>query len=214
MTTLIGVPCFDMVHEDFAESMIDLLKPEGTRYTVVRNTLVHDARNIIAANAIEAGFERVMWIDSDMKLPRDALVKLAADMDETGADLISGLYFTRRYPKIKPVAFKRTWYDVKDDGSISTGADFFLDYPEGLSEIEAAGMGCCLMTVDLIKRVGENFGSPFQPLESMGEDIAFCIRAKKLGARMLLDSRVKCGHMGVIEYNEALYRMVNGIADT
>ena len=210
MKTLIGVPCFDMVHEDFAESMLDLIKPPGTSYTVVRNTLVHDARNIIAANAIEAGFDRVMWFDSDMRIPRDALVKLAADMDETGADLISGLYFTRRYPKIKPVAFKKTWYDVQDDGSVKTGAEFYTDYPEGLSVIEAAGFGCCLVTVDLMKRVGQEFGSPFQPLEHMGEDMAFCLRAKKLGAKMLLDSRVKCGHMGVIEYNEAFYKMLNG----
>ena len=50
MKTLIAVPCGDMVHTDFMTSLIALQKPPDTSFTVVKNTLVHVARNRIAAN--------------------------------------------------------------------------------------------------------------------------------------------------------------------
>ena len=127
MKTLIAVPCFDMVHTDFMESLVNLKKPDNTSWTVVKNTLIHDARNIIAANAIEAGFDRVMWFDSDMTFKPDTLLQLSKVMDATGVDIVSGLYFTRRPPKIKPVAFSEIWYNKEKEIS---GAENFMDYPE------------------------------------------------------------------------------------
>ena len=211
MKTLIAIPCFDMVHTDFTKSFVDLIKPPGTSYTLVKNTLVYDARNIVAANAIEAGFDRVFWMDSDMTFPKDALVRLSEAMDE-GREIISGLYFTRRMPNIKPVVYKKMWYEVKPDGSIDTGADNYFDYPEGIIECEAAGFGCMLTSVDLIKRVSDRFGSPFTPLECMGEDMAFCLRARMLGEKIYCDTRVKCGHIATVEITEQTYRDLHPIA--
>ena len=53
-----------------------------------------------------------------------------------------------------------------------------------------------------MKRVGDAFGAPFAPLEGMGEDVSFCWRVIQIGAKMHLDARVKCGHVGQFEYNE------------
>jgi hypothetical protein len=63
------------------ESFIKLQKPEGTSFTIVKDTLINEARNIIASNAIKGGFDRVMWFDSDMKFAPDTLIKLSAQMD-------------------------------------------------------------------------------------------------------------------------------------
>ena len=112
--TLIAVPCFDMVHTDFMESVINLEKPEGSYFTRVKNTMVYVARNIIAANAIENGFDRVFWLDSDMVFKPDTLMKLSADMDK-GLDFVSGLYFTRR-PPIKPVVYSELWWQKTENG--------------------------------------------------------------------------------------------------
>lgn len=209
--TLIAVPCFDMVHADFMESLVNLKKPAGTSWTMVKNTLIHEARNIVAANAIEAGFDRVMWFDSDMVFPPDTLLKLSETMDNLNtdgfhSDLVSGLYFTRRPPNIKPVAYKRLWYD--DSGAeLDTGAENCVDYPEsGITPIEGVGMGCCLMTVDIIKRVADAYGSPFSPLDGVGEDLSFCWRARQLGAMMICDTSIKCGHVGQAVYDEAYYK--------
>ena len=203
--TLIAIPCFDMVHTDFMESFINLVKPDGTSYTIVRDTLINESRNIIAANAIKSGFDRVMWFDSDMKFAPDTLLKLSEDMD-TGIDYVSGLYFTRR-PPIKPCAFKELWWE-KTEAGVNAGSKYFFDYPDGLTECAGTGFGCCLTSVDLLKRVGDRFGAPFAPLEGMGEDLSFCCRVIQLGAKMFLDTRVKCGHVGQMEFNADAYKWI------
>jgi GT2 family glycosyltransferase len=203
--TLIAIPCFDMVNTSFMESLVRLKRMPDVSWTVVRNTLIHDARNIITANAIESNFDRVMWFDSDMVFEPDTLLKLSQDMDENNLDFVTGLYFTRRPPNIRPVVFEKMWFRYDEDGKYDTGAENYYDYPEGLFECDAAGFGCCLTSVDLLRRVGDKFGAPFQPMPTMGEDMTFCWRAKEIGAKLYCDSRVKCGHEGTFIYSESVY---------
>lgn len=210
--TLIAVPCMDMVHAKFMESFVNLIKPDGTSWAMVQDTLINEARNIFAANAVKAGFDRVFWLDSDMKFEPDTLVRLTQDMDEYNLDFVSGLYFTRR-PPIKPVAFKSLNWDKKENGDLDAGSEYFFDYPEGLTEVAGTGFGCVLTTVDLLKRVGDTFGAPFAPLESMGEDLSFCWRVIQIGAKMHLDTRVKCVHVGMYEYNEASMKFMGAKHD-
>ena len=207
--TLIAVPCFDKVDTDFVQSFTDLQKPPGTSYTFVKNTLIYDARNIIAENAIAAGFDRVMWFDSDMTFKPDTLVKLSALMDE-GREMVSGLYFTRRFPNIRPVLFSKMTREKMPDGTINSEAEFWYDYPEGVVECAAVGFGCCLTSVTLLKCVTESYGAPFTPFSSMGEDMAFCLRVRELGEKIYCDTRIKCGHIGTTEVTENTYRAING----
>lgn len=208
--TLIAIPCFDMVHTDFMESIVNLQKLPETSFTTVRNTMVYDSRNIIAASAIDAGFDRVMWFDSDMTFKPDTLVRLSEAMDE-GCAMVSGLYFTRRFPNIKPVVYKKMWY-TDNNGEIDTGAENYFDYPEGIIECEAVGFGCVLTSVDLIKRVADKYGSPFTPFSCMGEDMAFCHRVRGIGEKIYCDTRIKCGHVGTIQITEETYKSLHPIA--
>lgn len=206
MKTLIAVPCFDMVHTEFMQSLIALEKPEDTSFTVVKNTLISVARNTIARNALDAGFDRIMWFDSDMNIPRDALIKLTADMDNNpGIDMVTGLYFTRKAP-IMPVIYSDLYWNKDDDGKVDAGAGNYFDYPEGLIPIAGCGFGCCLTSVDLIKRVWEQVGIPFQEMQGFGEDLSFCERVIQVGGKMYADTSVKFGHVGVQEFNEQMYR--------
>lgn len=205
MKTLIAVPCFDMVHTDFFQSVVNLQKPANTFFTVVKNTLIHVGRNIIARNAVEAGFDRVVWLDSDMRFPADMLFRLSEDMDK-GFDLVTGLYFTR-IPPIKPNAFTDIWLA---DETRNAGAEWLWEYDEGLNPIKACGFGCCITSTDLFKRVGDKFGKLFQPFDGMGEDMSFCIRADEVGAKMVCDTRIKCDHIGQATYNESFYKAQGG----
>ena len=200
---LIGIPCFDMIHTDFFESFVNMEKPEGVSFTIVKNTMIYSARNIIAGNAIAAGFDRVLWLDSDMRFPKDMIFRLNEAMNITGAGLVTGLYFTRKLP-IKPNIFSALWYN-KDGEELDAGADMMFVYPEGLTEIKACGFGCCLTSVDLIKRVGDEFGSPFTPVDGMGEDLSFCWRVAQMGEKMYCDTKIKCDHIGQAIYNEDFY---------
>ena len=205
MRTLIAVPCFDMVKTDFMKCLLDLEKPEGTCYTVIKNTLIYNARNLIADNAIKEGFDYVLWLDSDITFEPDTLIKLLIDAQKHNLDFVSGLCFMRR-KKTQPVLYKKIWWDVSQDGNVSTGAEPFLDYPSGLFNCEGAGFGCVLTSVRLLKAVGDVYGSPFTPLMGMGEDLAFCLRARKTGFALWCDAEVKCGHIGEYIFDEEYYK--------
>ena len=204
MKTLIAVPCFDMVHTDFMRSLIDLEKPEGTVYTVVKNTLIYNARNTIAGNAIKKGFDRVLFLDSDLDFPADTLKRLSADMD-AGCEFVSGLYFQRR-PNPKPIVYDQVQWEVLRDGNVQAGASWYFDYPKDtLFECQGFGFGCVMVSVDVLKKVADKYGAPFTPLMGLGEDLTFCYRARKLGAKLHCDSRIKCGHIGSVIFNEEDY---------
>ena len=200
---LIAIPSFDMVNIDFVNAFLELEKPTGTKYTLIKNTLIYNARNTVAENAIKNGFDRVLWIDSDMVFPEDALLKLLQRMDGTGADIISAIYFQRK-KDAKPVIFDNVVWDVQPDGIVQAGATFFEDYPhDSLFDVQGVGFGCVLTSVDILRKTKEKYGSPFTPLMGLGEDLAFCWRARKLGARIMCDSSIKCGHIGSYIYTEA-----------
>ena len=205
MKILIGIPCFDMVHTGFMQSMLDLQKTPYTSYTVVKNSLVYEARNIIALNAIEHGFDAVAWFDSDMRIPKDALLKMAAVMEKyDDIDFVSGLYFTRAEP-IRPVAFKNISGKF-ENGKTDAVADWFYEYPDGgIVPVGAVGFGCCMTSTKLLKRVRDEVGLPFAPMPGLGEDLSFCWRVKQLNQSIWLDTGIKCGHLGQKEYNESDY---------
>ncbi len=205
MKYLIAVPSHEMVHADFAWSLMELDKPEGTAFTMIKNTLIYSARNIIAQNAIKYGFDRVMWFDSDMKFAPDTMIRLAQDMD-TGAEFVTGLYFSRQEP-IRPIIHKELRWKVKDDGWIDSSAELYWDYPKDqVFEVAACGFGVCMTSVSLLKRMCDKYGSPFYPLMGMGEDTTFCYRVTQDGGKIFCDSRIMAGHIGQHEFSENDYR--------
>lgn len=195
--TLIAVPCFDMVHTDFMKCMLDMERDDNTSYTVIKNSLIYNARNTIAQNAIRFGFDRVLWLDSDMQFPADVLPKFSAHMDN-GLDFVSGLYYMRSALK-KPVVYSDVWYTVTSNEAES-GATNVDAMPYGLFECAGAGFGCVMTSVTMLKKLVERYGAPFTPMMGLGEDLAFCWRAKQNGFKMYCDSRIKCGHIGQAVY--------------
>lgn len=204
--TLIAVPCMDMMHTGFVRAFTSLAKPENAAVAFIPGTLIYEARNTIAQNAVREGFEQVLWLDSDMDIPPDTMVRLAADMD-TGKDFVTAMYY-RRKPPTNPVVFDKVEWKVHDSGVVETGATSYLHYPPGqVFEIAGAGFGCCMTSGNLLKATVERYGSPFTPLMGMGEDLAFCWRAGQMGFKMYCDSRIICGHIGQYTYSEKDYLM-------
>lgn len=197
--TLIAVPCFDMIHTDFVRSLIEMEKPGNVACGFIQNTLIYNARNMIAHNAIEDGFDRVLWLDSDMILPPDAMRVLSDDMDK-GLDFVSALYVRRKLPHT-PVVYDDVMWRVNDDGTVEVKATPYNDYPENaIFMIDGAGFGCCMTSVNLLRDMVSIYGAPFTPLMGMGEDLAFCWRAKQSGVSLFCDSNVICGHIGQYIY--------------
>lgn len=204
MRTLICIPCMDMVHTEFMKSFLAMRRVGETKITISCSSLIYDARNTMARRAVKEGFDRVLWLDSDMSFDPDLMERLSARLDE-GKEFVTGLYFTRKAP-VRPVIYKECGYYEMEDGAVSPRAVWYDDYPrEDLFKIEAAGFGGVMMTVDLINKVAGKFGLPFAPMLGFGEDLSFCGRAIQCGAELWCDSTIKMGHVGLGTITESVY---------
>lgn len=203
MRTMIAIPCMDMIHTDFVISLTGLRIKGEVKFAYSVSSLVYDSRNALARQAILEGFDRVLWLDSDMSFQPDLLERLEADM-ENGCDIVSGIYVTRK-GKIKPVVFDECGYKPfsEERRELLPYANTFYDYPKDtLFECGAIGFGGVLMNVSLLKEVERRYGLPFAPIVGFGEDISFCLRVRELGHKIYCDSRIKMGHVGNHTYTE------------
>lgn len=203
MKTLIGIPAMDFVSTSFMSCLTGLQPVGDTSLHVVQSSLIYDARNDIALRAVNEGYDRILWLDSDVTFPSDLLERMSARMDE-GYEFVSGLYFTRKEP-IRPLIFQRVELTKKDGKGIPV-SDNFADYPRNdVFQIAGCGFGCVMMTVDLARRIFEAYGAAFSPLPGFGEDLSFCIRANAVGTEMYCDSSIKLGHIGQSIITESVY---------
>ena len=203
MKTLMCIPCMDMVHTAFMKSLLGLRPVGECGYSIRCSSLIYDARNSLVKEAIERGFDRMLWLDSDMTFETDLMERLSARMDE-GLDIVSGIYFKRRKP-IKPVIYKDIGY-YKQGSNYTPAALSYDDYPkESLFEVKGFGFGCVLHSVDIAKKVQEKYGLPFSPVMGFGEDLSFCGRLTELSVKMWVDSSVKCGHVSQSVVSEEDY---------
>ena len=211
MKTLICIPCMDMVHTEFMKSLLGMRRVGDTKYTISCSSLIYDARNNMARRAVREGFDRVLWLDSDMSFEPDLMERLSARLDE-GLDYVSGLYFTRKAP-VRPVLYKECGYYEKD-GEVSPVAIWYDDYPrDSLFKVEATGFGGVMMTTALIEKVAGKFGLPFAPMLGFGEDLSFCGRVSQVGGEMWVDSTIKMGHVGLGTITEDVYISQKGEQD-
>ena len=80
MRTMIAVPCMDMVHTDFMRSALSLQHRDETQFYFSQASLVYDGRNKLAEAAISGKFDRVLWLDSDMRFEPELAEQLHADV--------------------------------------------------------------------------------------------------------------------------------------
>lgn len=211
MKIMIAVPCMDTLPLKFVQSLEAMHKPEGTSVCYKPNSLIYDSRNLLSLTAIENGFDYVMWIDSDMVCPENMLTRLLEVSDNSGVDMVTGLYVNRAIPT-EPVLFDCVDPpEVDSNQRVQKKVHRYFNYPrDAIFRVEGCGFGCVLTSVPLLKSVWDRFGPAFAPFPWAGEDVAFCWRVKQLGKVILCDSNVKCGHIGSFIYHEGLLKRGDG----
>lgn len=192
---LIAVPCMDQLPAQFAHSLATLTSYgiEDVQISVWFNlgSLVYTSRNEIAKRALLDEADLVMWFDSDMVFAPDTLRRLLAHID-AGADMVTGVYYRRTKP-FSPTIFKTMEIDEEKQSAEWTE---FETLPEGLFEVSACGFGCVLMRTEMFVAVFGKFGNMFAPIGNVGEDIAFCWRARQCGYKIFADPSIMLGHVG------------------
>jgi len=158
------------------------------RFAVIGRIFTPVAREEAAKMCVEWDCDYLYMIDDDMLCPDDMFERLYAH----NVDIVAPLAFTRNYPH-KPVIYAAIeGYDHvnKKDYFMNTSV---MNYPKDkLVECDAVGFGAAL-----IKRwVLDKMDTPrFMSTCGTGEDILFCYKAKKVGARVFMDTATKLGHL-------------------
>jgi hypothetical protein len=131
-------------------------------------------------------FTHFLWLDADHVFHPSLACRLAQHMALPEVDAVSALYYQRSGNPL-PVAY------VKDFNEDHYKHFPLIEVPPALCEVDAVGFGALLMKRDVFDRVPE----PWFTIDyRAGEDIAFCVEAKKHGVRFFLDGGVKIGHVG------------------
>ena len=210
MKILVAVPCMDQIAARFAQCLTTLQKVGEVSISFIVGSLIYDARNNICKQALQMEADYIMWFDADMIFPPDTMVRMMKTMEEhPEVDILTGLYFRRSQP-FSPVLFSQL--ELNDQG----GCDFkdYNEYPNELFEIAGCGFGCVLMKTDcLLDIAGAEGGAPiwFSPMGNVGEDCAFCMRARENGYRIFCDPTVKLGHLAYTPVTEKIYQQMKSM---
>lgn len=205
MKVFVAVPSMDQVPALFCQSLAMLRRDCDTVVGFEVGSLVYAARNNLAKTAIKMDADWVLWLDSDMVFDPDLLQRMLKVCEDNNLDILTAICF-RRKPPYTPTIFDRL---EVINGKCSFTA--FLSVPEGLFEIGGCGMAGCLMRTEVLMDVAAKYGGrPFDPIYGMGEDVAFCWRAKECGYKIFCDSDIEMGHVGTTIVTRAYFEAFNG----
>jgi hypothetical protein len=140
--------------------------------------------------------DAIMWWDSDVLTPLDAITTLM----NREKDIVSGIYF-QKCPPYLPVLRKKN-----NDPNALGAYELITKIPTdgSLFRVDAAGLGCCLVDMKVYDKLTEPYHL-FQRKPVMGEDIYFFNKCNEAGIETWADSSVLCGHLcesgnGILDY--------------
>jgi hypothetical protein len=207
----IGIPSHAMCPIEFAFDLANLVGyskgvlGEMFDFSVMHigGTYIHKARQELMASMLEAGCHYMLWLDSDMRFPKDSLVKLLArDLPMVGIN-----YSTRGIPP-RFVAIKKMTH-FNDDGELQPGKVCETNEDStGVEKVDAVGFGMVL--IKAVVTQGMPADEPWFFYEwreetgklHVGEDVWFCklVRANGYDVHVDHDLSKECAHIGVMEY--------------
>lgn len=190
MKSLVAIPCMDMVPVHFCESLVTLRKVGDCQVAFHMGSLVYVARNALAETAVKSESDWVLWLDSDMVFNPDLMERLFQTAQKENADFVTGVYYRRVEP------YTPTLFETLELGDAPTWSNVD-DVPDHPFKVAGCGFGAVLMNTQVIFDVCGKFGAnPFTPMQEMGEDLAFCWRARQCGYDIVADPTISLGHMG------------------
>lgn len=195
----------DFVHRKFSRSLMALSKPGHWDYTDCPRITVHEARNLLVQQALKWNATHLLFIDDDMVFPPAAAEKLI-DLDK---DIVCALAYQRR-PKFLPCI-----YTIKPDENGIMQINHIEDAENtGVIEIDACGSAFILIKTEVFKKLelpwytwGDKTLGVYEDKGGLGEDIGFCVKAKRAGFRVFCDTDLIINHLGDNpEINDKTYK--------
>ena len=196
----VGIPHTGIFSWNTTSALLGLIIPNGWNvlYHMVGSCLVYDAREKIVQFAKDNKCKYVMMLDSDMTPPKDTLLKMVGLLeDKKEIDIVSGTIF-KRTPPFQPCFYSTLEYNFDEQKPYLESP---VEFPnEGLLPLAGVGLAGCLIRMSLFDRIDEKktekLKSYFFPLPNMGEDLTFCITARKLAnCKIVCALSINIGHV-------------------
>lgn len=184
---MIIVPTCEVARRaDFYDYMDQLHRPEGTIQIRPHGQSPGRNRNMAIEEAIKMECTHCFFVDDDVVLRPDALLRLLAH----DKDMVGGLYLMRNYPHL-PILFDESYNDGRCKFS------FLTPGRKGLVEAVNTGLGCALIKTEVFKKMEQPWIRIGQlEKDHWCDDIDFFNRARnEYGFKLYVDLEVQAGHM-------------------
>lgn len=199
----IGIPLTDeKVHSVFLDSFVRMEKQD---YVYLRpqfhGMTIEAVRNSIVQQSLDSGCTHLIMLDTDQSFQANTITKLL----KHDLPVVGGLVH-RRYPPFDPLLYRGLpgkYLPVPDEEILDNE----------LVEVDATGTGCIMYQTSVFLKtempwfeftVGED-GKP------IGEDIGFCIKLKKAGYRIFVDTTLGIGHIGSLSVDWSTYKLYQNL---
>lgn len=171
---------------------------------------LHSAANeCVRQSLAEPYITHVFWTESDMILPKDAIVRLLA-LDK---DIAAGVYFLRGGTG-QPCLYKKTPLEVKENPYLHTPITIYDE--RGPFKVDCPGMGCVLIKTDVFRRIEEPWfdlkANDYGKKNGYGQDLYFYTKVRWAGIEVWVDPGVVCDQIDthVVGYADYRRRLAEG----
>jgi hypothetical protein len=187
---MIAMPCGDTINAGTTYDLACLAGYEGGRDLAIamdQGAILPAQRQMLVERALASGATHILWLDSDMRFPKDTLSVLLGHEK----DIVAANYTSRRQP----------YFPVAENGQ---GQKLYVGpSAAGLVEVAHVGLGCMLVDTEVYAHMKRPFfalGYNAKENEFAGEDVYFCRQAKKAGFVTYIDNELSkvVGHTGEV----------------
>lgn len=198
-SVMILVPAMEMVNAEFAQHLAMAcanLVANGIKINCAFNigSVITIARRNLTEIFLQSDFDYAFWIDSDMKFPIDAPLRLL----KRGVPLVGCNYRRRRFPNPgftgmmgQPGNFQEL---ITDDNS------------PAMQDVDVLPHGCVLVHRSVYEKTPQpHYIQDYIPEQNLeiGEDIYFCKKARDAGFQVWCDHELsrEISHIGIFHFN-------------
>jgi hypothetical protein len=181
-------------------------------YTTCRGgTYIGQLRNLLLEEAVKSGCKKLLMIDDDIYFRIPSILRLLSfDVPFIGVPYLCRAAIWEQQDGQKMGPMKPAFQINHEFPSPSQIVSFINDARENdtLVEVDYVGTGVFLMDVAAAVKVKDK--GWFNHIEDLGDDVAFCKRARQAGFKILVDFSTEVSH--VCEYPLSMIDYVRSCA--
>jgi len=189
------------IRTELAKVLSLIQEQEGYRINITyphKKPITNNRNSIVQKFLAQPEYDYLMMIDDDI-IPPPNIMKLI-DFDK---DIITPLMFVMQEGKVLPLILNQA-----KDGQLEFSRDY-LD-KQGLIPVDATGTGCIVLSRKVCETMKHLFRNEYDAdgIKKLGNDLSFCLRAKKAGFQSYVHLDYVADHHSVCSLRDIYYTIL------